>query len=132
MVDWIIWQSDRMTIRSSVLEEHQIGINLTIYCLLDAHYIDNTPFKVIAKILRENKISKALTDRIVMYESHVRKFWSSVRYEEKEKMIYSAVRKKDESGQDVDVEIKFNIGDLRRVLELGDSDDDPTIIPERL
>ncbi|KAJ0734686.1 hypothetical protein HanPI659440_Chr11g0423031 [Helianthus annuus] len=47
-------------------------------------------------------------------------------------MIYSAVRKKDENGQDVDLEIKFNVGDLRRVLELGDSDNDPTIIPERL
>ncbi|KAJ0714004.1 hypothetical protein HanPI659440_Chr13g0484791 [Helianthus annuus] len=47
-------------------------------------------------------------------------------------MIYSAVRKKDENGQDVDLEIKFNVGDLRRVLELGDSDNDATIIPERL
>ncbi|KAJ0435030.1 hypothetical protein HanPSC8_Chr17g0789051 [Helianthus annuus] len=47
-------------------------------------------------------------------------------------MIYSVVRKKDENGQDVDLEIKFGVGDLRRVLELGNSDDDPTIIPERL
>ncbi|MFS7962431.1 hypothetical protein Hanom_Chr08g00726551 [Helianthus anomalus] len=47
-------------------------------------------------------------------------------------MIYSAVRKKDENGQDVDLKIKFNISDLRRVLELGDSDNDPTIIPDRL
>ncbi|MFS7954122.1 hypothetical protein Hanom_Chr07g00626601 [Helianthus anomalus] len=47
-------------------------------------------------------------------------------------MIYSAEIKKDENGHDVDVEIKFNVGDLRRVLELGDSDNDPTIIPEHL
>ncbi|MFS7996304.1 hypothetical protein Hanom_Chr12g01128381 [Helianthus anomalus] len=47
-------------------------------------------------------------------------------------MIHSAVRKKDENGKDVDLEIMYNVGDLRRVLELGDSDDDPTIIPERL
>ncbi|KAM0001581.1 hypothetical protein Hdeb2414_s0002g00061041 [Helianthus debilis subsp. tardiflorus] len=47
-------------------------------------------------------------------------------------MIYSTVRKKDENGHDVDLEIKFNVGDLRRVLELGDSYKDPTIIPERL
>ncbi|KAM0011263.1 hypothetical protein Hdeb2414_s0065g00766541 [Helianthus debilis subsp. tardiflorus] len=47
-------------------------------------------------------------------------------------MFYSAVRKKDENGQDIDVEIKFNVGDLRRVFELGDSDDDHIIIPERL
>ncbi|KAJ0667671.1 hypothetical protein HanPI659440_Chr17g0680361 [Helianthus annuus] len=47
-------------------------------------------------------------------------------------MICSAVRKKDENGMDVDLEIKFNVGDIRRVLELGDSDDDPTIISECL
>ncbi|KAJ0795946.1 hypothetical protein HanPI659440_Chr04g0156381 [Helianthus annuus] len=47
-------------------------------------------------------------------------------------MICSAVRKKDENGQDVDLEINFNVGDLRCVLDLGDSDDDPTIILERL
>ncbi|KAJ0433156.1 hypothetical protein HanRHA438_Chr17g0809621 [Helianthus annuus] len=47
-------------------------------------------------------------------------------------MICSTVRKKDENGKDVDLEIKFNVDDLRRVLELGDSDDEPTIIPERL
>ncbi|KAJ0808850.1 hypothetical protein HanPI659440_Chr01g0007941 [Helianthus annuus] len=55
-----------------------------------------------------------------------------MRYDEKEKMIYSTVQKKDKNDQDVDIEVKFNIGDLRRVLELGDSDNDPTIIPERL
>ncbi|KAL9995381.1 hypothetical protein Hdeb2414_s0002g00058041 [Helianthus debilis subsp. tardiflorus] len=47
-------------------------------------------------------------------------------------MFYSSVRKKDENGKDIDVEIKFNVGDLRRVLELGDSDNDPIIIPKRL
>ncbi|KAJ0653516.1 hypothetical protein HanOQP8_Chr15g0584451 [Helianthus annuus] len=135
MVHQIGWQSDRMTIRSSVLyigKASDWDKSHNIYCLLDAHYTDNTPFKVIAKFLRESKIAKALTDKTVVYESHVRQFWSSVRYEEKEKMIYSAVRKKDENGQDVDLEIKFNVGELRRVLELGDSDDDPTIILERL
>ncbi|KAM0062057.1 hypothetical protein Hdeb2414_s0004g00143571 [Helianthus debilis subsp. tardiflorus] len=47
-------------------------------------------------------------------------------------MIHSAVRKKDEKGKYVDLEFKFGVEDLRRVLELGDSDNDPTIIPERL
>ncbi|KAJ0720006.1 hypothetical protein HanOQP8_Chr08g0295651 [Helianthus annuus] len=84
------------------------------------------------KFLRESKIYKALTDRTIVYESHVRMFWRSLRYDEKEKMIYSAVQKKDKNDQDVDIEFKFNVGDLRRVLELGDSDNDPTIIPERL
>ncbi|KAM0043458.1 hypothetical protein Hdeb2414_s0010g00341541 [Helianthus debilis subsp. tardiflorus] len=47
-------------------------------------------------------------------------------------MIHSTVRKKDEKGNDIDLEIKFGVEDLRRVLELGDSDNDPTIILERL
>ncbi|MFS8019407.1 hypothetical protein Hanom_Chr15g01403421 [Helianthus anomalus] len=91
-----------------------------IYCLLDVVYIDNTIFSDIAKFLRESKIAKALTGKTIIYESHVRRFWSSARYEDKEKTIYSAVRKKDENGQDIDLEIKFNVSDLRRVLELGD------------
>ncbi|KAM0044107.1 hypothetical protein Hdeb2414_s0010g00349321 [Helianthus debilis subsp. tardiflorus] len=103
-----------------------------IYCLLDALYRDKTIVKDIAKFLRESNISKALTDKTIVYESHVRRFWNSARYEEKDKMICSAVRKKDENGKDIDLEIKFNVGDLRRVLELGDSDDEPTIIPEHL
>ncbi|KAM0007871.1 hypothetical protein Hdeb2414_s0004g00137631 [Helianthus debilis subsp. tardiflorus] len=91
-----------------------------------------TPFKDMAKFLRESRIAKALTDRTIVYESHVRMFWKLVRYDESEKMIYSVVQKKDENNQDVDIEVKFNVGDLRRVLDLGDSDDDPTIDLERL
>ncbi|MFS8002070.1 hypothetical protein Hanom_Chr13g01197821 [Helianthus anomalus] len=85
-----------------------------------------------AKFLRVIKINKALTDRTIVYESQVRMFWKSVRYDEKEKMISSDVQKKDKNDQDVDVEVKFNVGDQRRFLELGDSDNDTTIIPERL
>ncbi|KAF5813380.1 putative transcription factor bZIP family [Helianthus annuus] len=51
-------------------------------------------------------------------------FWKSVRYDKKEKTIYSVVQKKDENRKDIDV--------VRRVLDLKDSDDDPTIIPARL
>ncbi|MFS8001320.1 hypothetical protein Hanom_Chr13g01188951 [Helianthus anomalus] len=123
-------QSDRMTIRSSVL--YRIGINLTACCILDAHHTDTTKFKDMAEFLRGSRIAKALTNRTIVYESHVRRFWRSVRYVEDEKMIYSVVRKKDKNGQNIDVEIKFDVGDLRRVLELGDSDNDPIIVPEKL
>ncbi|MFS7904012.1 hypothetical protein Hanom_Chr01g00030881 [Helianthus anomalus] len=103
-----------------------------VYFLLDALNTEKTVVEEIAKFLRESRIGKALTDKTIVYESHVRRFWNSTRYEEEDKMIHSTVRKKDENGQDVDLEIKFSVEDLRRVLELGDSDDDPTIIPERL
>ncbi|MFS7996951.1 hypothetical protein Hanom_Chr12g01135991 [Helianthus anomalus] len=91
-------------------------------------FTDKTIVEDITNFFRESKIAKTLTDKTIVYESHVRRFWSSARYEEKEKMIYSVVRKKDENGLDVDLEIKFNVGDLRRVLELEDNDNDPTII----
>ncbi|MFS8003718.1 hypothetical protein Hanom_Chr13g01217191 [Helianthus anomalus] len=103
-----------------------------VYCLLDALSKDKTVYEEIAKFLRESRIGKALTNKTIVYDSHVRRFWNSTRYEEEDKMIHSVVRKKDENGNDVDLEIKFGVEDLRRVLELGDSDNDPTIIPERL
>ncbi|MFS7929768.1 hypothetical protein Hanom_Chr04g00336361 [Helianthus anomalus] len=47
-----------------------------------------------AKFLRESKLNKALTDRTIFYESHVRRFWSSVRYVEDEKLICSALERR--------------------------------------
>ncbi|MFS7947819.1 hypothetical protein Hanom_Chr06g00552681 [Helianthus anomalus] len=47
-------------------------------------------------------------------------------------MIHSVLRKKDKTGKDIDVEFKFGVVDIRRVLDLKDSDDDPTIMSERL
>ncbi|KAJ0539810.1 hypothetical protein HanHA300_Chr08g0290711 [Helianthus annuus] len=103
-----------------------------IYCILDENFTNMELFKDVAKFLSESRIAKALTDRTKVYESHVRMFWKTVRYEESEKMIYSVVQKKDENDQDIDIEVKFNMEDVRRVLDLGDSDDDPTIVHERL
>ncbi|KAM0007335.1 hypothetical protein Hdeb2414_s0144g00812741 [Helianthus debilis subsp. tardiflorus] len=91
-----------------------------------------TPFKDVARFLRESRVNEALTDRTIVYESHVRMFWKSGRYDEKEKMIYSVIQKRDENDKKIDVEIEFNVGDLRCVLDLGDTDEDPTIVSERL
>ncbi|KAF5773706.1 hypothetical protein HanXRQr2_Chr13g0591571 [Helianthus annuus] len=85
-----------------------------------------------AEFLRKSRIAKALSDKIAIYESHVRAFWDTARYEESDKMIHSVLRKKDQKGKDIDVKFKFGVGDLRRVLELKDSDEDPTIMSERL
>ncbi|KAJ0856936.1 hypothetical protein HanRHA438_Chr13g0584241 [Helianthus annuus] len=74
------------------------------------------PFKDMAKFLRQSRINKALTDRTKVYQSHVRMFWRSARYDEKERTIYSVVQKKDESDQVVDIEVKFDVGDVRRVM----------------
>ncbi|KAM0027899.1 hypothetical protein Hdeb2414_s0019g00545681 [Helianthus debilis subsp. tardiflorus] len=100
--------------------------------MLDEIYTNNTLFKDMAEFLRESRINKASTDQTTVYESHVKMFWKSARYDEKTKTIHSAVQKKDENDKDVDIEVKFDVGDLRRVLELGDNDKDPTIVPEKL
>ncbi|MFS7929717.1 hypothetical protein Hanom_Chr04g00335811 [Helianthus anomalus] len=52
------------------------------------------PFKEIVPFLKESRIAKALTEKHKRYESHVRMFWKFVRYDEKEKKIYSAVQRK--------------------------------------
>ncbi|MFS7904582.1 hypothetical protein Hanom_Chr01g00037811 [Helianthus anomalus] len=55
-------------------------------------------FKEIVPFLKESRIAKALTEKHKIYDSHVRMVWKSVRYDENEKTIYSAVQKKDENG----------------------------------
>ncbi|MFS8007502.1 hypothetical protein Hanom_Chr14g01261761 [Helianthus anomalus] len=62
--------------------------------------------------MKDSRIAKALTERTICYESHLRMFWKSMRYDKKEKTIYSAMQKKDENGQDIDVEVKFTVGDF--------------------
>ncbi|MFS7996364.1 putative transcription factor bZIP family [Helianthus anomalus] len=115
--------SDRIIIRSPVLyrvyEARASYWHPThyIYCILDENYANMELFKEIIPFLKESRIAKALTEKHKCYESHT---------------IYSAVQKKDENGQDVDVEVKFTVADVRKVLDLKDSDDDPIIIPERL
>ncbi|KAJ0463405.1 hypothetical protein HanHA300_Chr14g0515311 [Helianthus annuus] len=47
-------------------------------------------------------------------------------------MIHAVVRKKDENEKDIDIEVEFGVGDVRRVLDLQDSDNDPIIMSERL
>ncbi|KAJ0785164.1 hypothetical protein HanOQP8_Chr02g0039991 [Helianthus annuus] len=85
-----------------------------------------------ATFLRESRIAKAMSNRTVVYESHVRSFWNTARFDEADKMIHDVLRKKDENGKDIDVGIEFGVADVRRVLDLQDSDDDPTIRSERL
>ncbi|MFS7954368.1 hypothetical protein Hanom_Chr07g00629471 [Helianthus anomalus] len=129
------WQSNRMTIRSSILHRERVldwNHSHNIYCILDEIYTNGTPFKDTAEFLRKSRINKPLTDQTTVYESQVRMFWKSARYDESTKKIHSSVQKKDEKGKNIDVEVMFNVGDLRRVLGLGDSDNDPTIVPQQL
>ncbi|KAJ0785161.1 hypothetical protein HanOQP8_Chr02g0039841 [Helianthus annuus] len=101
-------------------------------CAIDAESTKGTAAEKMAKSLRESRIAKALSDKTIVYESHVRRFWDTARYEEEDKTIHAVVKKKDENDKDIDVEVVFGVDDVRRVLDLQDSDNDPTIMSERL
>ncbi|KAJ0646528.1 hypothetical protein HanOQP8_Chr16g0636211 [Helianthus annuus] len=103
-----------------------------VSCAIDAESTTGTVVEKMAEFLRDSRIAKALYDKTVVYESHVRAFWNTARYEEADKTIHAVVRKKDENDKDIDVEIVFGVEDVRRILELQDSDNDPTIMLERL
>ncbi|KAM0005754.1 hypothetical protein Hdeb2414_s0199g00830751 [Helianthus debilis subsp. tardiflorus] len=47
-------------------------------------------------------------------------------------MIFSTLKIKDEKNKDIDIEVKFKVEDVRRVLEFQDNDKDPIQVPERL
>ncbi|XP_035834014.1 putative leucine-rich repeat-containing protein DDB_G0290503 [Helianthus annuus] len=91
-----------------------------------------TEAEKMAECLRKSRIAKALSDTTLVYESHVRRFWDTARFEEKDNKIHAVVKKKDKNNKDIDVEVVFGVEDIRRVLDLQDSDNDPTIMSERL
>ncbi|MFS7912423.1 hypothetical protein Hanom_Chr02g00129781 [Helianthus anomalus] len=89
-----------------------------VYCAIDSDTTNGTVVDKMAKFLRESRVAKALSAKTVIYESHVRAFWNTARYEESDKMIHAVLRKKDQAGKDIDVEFEFGVGDVRRVLDL--------------
>ncbi|KAF5777894.1 hypothetical protein HanRHA438_Chr12g0551971 [Helianthus annuus] len=99
---------------------------------IDADTTTGTVVEKMAEFLRESRVAKAISNRTVVYESLVRAFWDTARFDESDSMIHVVLKKKDKNGKDEDVEIKFGVADVRRVLDLQDSDDDPTIMSERL
>ncbi|MFS8003147.1 hypothetical protein Hanom_Chr13g01210491 [Helianthus anomalus] len=110
----------RMIIRS---DDHPIHVTArasdfhpkhNLYCILEENYPNIEPFKEGIPFLKESKICKALTEKHKCYESHVRTFWSSARYDEKDETIYSVVKIKDDK-KDIDLEVKITLGDVRRV-----------------
>ncbi|KAJ0778172.1 hypothetical protein HanLR1_Chr02g0068771 [Helianthus annuus] len=101
-------------------------------CSIDAESTTGTVVENMATFLRRSRIAKAISDKTVVYVSHVRAFWSMARFDSTDKMIHAVVKKKDEKKKDIDVEVVFGVEDVRRILELQDSDNDPTIMSERL
>ncbi|KAM0046838.1 hypothetical protein Hdeb2414_s0009g00321281 [Helianthus debilis subsp. tardiflorus] len=103
-----------------------------VSCVIDADNTVGTVVEKMAKFLRESRVAKALSDRTAVCESHVRNFWETARFEESDKLIHAVLRKKGQDGKDIDVEFEFGVEEVRRVLDLQDSDNDPTIMSERL
>ncbi|MFS7990864.1 hypothetical protein Hanom_Chr11g01063931 [Helianthus anomalus] len=57
-------------------------------CSIDAESTTGTVVEKMATFLRDSRIAKAISDRTVVYESHVRAFWNSARYETTDKSIH--------------------------------------------
>ncbi|MFS7988865.1 hypothetical protein Hanom_Chr11g01039901 [Helianthus anomalus] len=47
-----------------------------------------------AEFLRESRVAKAISNKTVVYESHVRAFWDTARFDESDNMIHAVLRKK--------------------------------------
>ncbi|KAJ0561313.1 hypothetical protein HanHA300_Chr06g0221491 [Helianthus annuus] len=121
-----------ITLRTSSGRGKDTDKGHNVPCSIDVESTTGTVVEKMATFLRESRIAKALSDKTVVYESHVRAFWNTARYEATDKTIHAVVKKKDEKEKDIDIEVVFGVGDVRRVLELQDSDNDPKIMSERL
>ncbi|KAJ0750074.1 hypothetical protein HanLR1_Chr05g0177681 [Helianthus annuus] len=103
-----------------------------IFGTLDKSLPRMEPFKDMIDFIDRNRNKKALTDKHKCYRSHIQRFWNDARYDEDSKSIVSVLKIKDENQKDVDIEVKFKVEDVRRVLEFQDDDKDPNQVPERL
>ncbi|MFS7911140.1 hypothetical protein Hanom_Chr02g00114531 [Helianthus anomalus] len=83
------------------------------------------PFKDVINFIDCSRIKKALTDKHKCYRSHLERFWNIASYDEDSKKIVSALKIKDENKKDKDIEVKFKVEDVSRVLDLQGDDKDP-------
>ncbi|KAJ0466719.1 hypothetical protein HanIR_Chr14g0675321 [Helianthus annuus] len=103
-----------------------------ISCILDKSLPRMEPFKDVIDFIDRSRIKKALTDKHKCYRSHIERFWNNARYDEDSKAIVYALKIKDKNQKDVDIEVKFKIEDVRRVLLFQDDYKDPIHVQERL
>ncbi|MFS7986718.1 hypothetical protein Hanom_Chr11g01013601 [Helianthus anomalus] len=102
-----------------------------ICCTLDKTLSKMGLFTDVLEVMERSRINKVLTDRYKCYKSHIENFWKNARFDDSLKTIFSVLKVKD-GNKDIDVEVKFIVEDVRRVLEFQDADDDPMQVPERL
>ncbi|MFS7979479.1 hypothetical protein Hanom_Chr10g00927771 [Helianthus anomalus] len=82
------------------------------------------PFEDMVDFMDRSRIKKVLTDWHKCYKSHIEMVWNNARFDDGTKEIVSALKIKDDKCKDIDIEVKFNVRDVRRVLELKDDDKD--------
>ncbi|MFS8007801.1 hypothetical protein Hanom_Chr14g01265281 [Helianthus anomalus] len=89
-------------------------------------------FSDVLDFIEQSRMKKALTEKHKCYKFHIENLWNNARFDETLKTIFSLLKMKDENDKDIDVEVKFIVDDVRKVLEFQDAKDDPIQVPERL
>ncbi|MFS7978459.1 hypothetical protein Hanom_Chr10g00915731 [Helianthus anomalus] len=98
-----------------------------IFCVLDRSLPKIESFKGILDFMDRIRIQKALTDQHKAYRSHVERFFSAARFDEKDNAIHSYTHVENE-----DIEVIITKAYIRRVLEFNDKEDYHVGYPERL
>ncbi|MFS7912632.1 hypothetical protein Hanom_Chr02g00132211 [Helianthus anomalus] len=89
------------------------------------------PFEDVLDFMDRSRIKKALTDKHRCYIYHIEMFWNNARFDEATKEIVSVLKIKDDKGKDIDIEVKFDVGDIHRVLDFKDDHKDPIQVSQK-
>ncbi|MFS7997344.1 hypothetical protein Hanom_Chr12g01140631 [Helianthus anomalus] len=96
-------------------------------CNLDEEQNLLSEFSSILEFMKRIPIHKALTDRRLVFRSHIKRFWKHATYDEQSKTINSVVKCNDEKKPIVITEAI-----VREVINFPDEEDSPTKLPEKM
>ncbi|XP_021975239.1 uncharacterized protein LOC110870360 [Helianthus annuus] len=84
-------------------------------------------FRDILEFMRRVPILKALTEKRLVFRSHIKRFWKHASYDDQNKTINSVVKINDEKKP-----IVISEAVVREVLEFPDEENSPTKLPEKM
>ncbi|MFS7909557.1 hypothetical protein Hanom_Chr02g00095961 [Helianthus anomalus] len=84
-------------------------------------------FKDILEFMRRIPILKALTERRLVFRSHIKRFWKNASYDDQNKTINSVVKMDGEKKPIVITEAV-----IREVIGFPDEENSPTKLPEKM
>ncbi|MFS8009909.1 hypothetical protein Hanom_Chr14g01290851 [Helianthus anomalus] len=84
-------------------------------------------FSSILEFMKRVPIQKALTDRRLVFRSHIKRFWKHATYDEQSKTINSVVKINDEKKP-----IVISEAVVQEVIDFPNEEDSPTKLPEKM